>query len=125
MDATELASRLRNRSDTRYFDGHRSVFERISDELVRGSSLIDDLSVERGVDGYIQADRLPDLITRFHLRAASDGPITVRCTHHLSRAREIAENDADLLPAVDMATAADAREREAALTVITNRIAAI
>lgn len=125
MDATELTSRLRNRSATHRFDGHRSVLARVGNELVRGSALIGDLSVERGVDGYLDQDRLPELIDRFRLRVTSDGVITVRCTHHLGRVQEIAATDADLLSAVNLATSTDAREREEALTMITNRIAAI
>lgn len=125
MDATELPSRVRNRAATHRFDGHRSVVERVRDELLRGPVSIGGLSVERRVDGYLEEDRLPDLVSRFHLRAASEGAITVRCTRHLGKAQEIAAIDADLLSAVNLATSADAREREAALTVITNRIAAI
>lgn len=125
MDTSELTSRVRNRSATHRFDGHHSVFERVGNELVRGSVLIGDLSVDRGVDGYLDTDRLPDLVSRFHLRAASDGAITVRCTRHFGKAQEIAAIDADLLSAVNLATSVDAQDREAALTVITNRIAAI
>lgn len=125
MDATDLTSRLRNRATNRRFDGHRSVFERVGNELVRGSAVIGDLSVDSGVDGYLDTDHLPDLVSRLHLRAASDGAITFRCTRQLGKAQEIAAIDADLLSAVNLATSADAREREAALAVIINRIAAV
>jgi hypothetical protein len=125
MGAAELASRVRNRSTTHRFDGHRSVVERVGDELLQGSTLIGGLSVDRGIDGYLDVARLSELVDRFHLRVSSDGPITVRCTHYLSRAQDVAEIDADLLAAVDLATAADAREREVALDVMTNRIIAV
>lgn len=125
MDAAELTSRMRNRATTNRFEGHRSVVGKVAEELVRGSALIGDLAVERGVDGYLDEDRLADLVDRFRLRAASGGTITVRGTHHLDRAQEIASRDAELLAAVDLATSVDAREREAALTVIITRVAAL
>jgi hypothetical protein len=125
MDSAELTSRVRNRSTTYRFDGHRSVVERVGNELMRGSTLIGGLSVDRGVDGYLDATCLSNIVDRFQLRVTSSGPITIRTTHHLSRARKITEIDAELLSAVDLASAKDAREREAALSVITNRIAAL
>ena len=125
MDAAELTSRVRNRATTHRFDGHRSVVGKVAEELVRGSALIGDLTVERGVDGYLDEDHLADLVDRFRLRATSSGTITVRGTHHLDKAQGIANRDPQLLAAVDLATSVDAREREAALTVITTRVAAL
>jgi hypothetical protein len=123
MEAAELTSRMRNRATTHRFDGHRSVVGKVAQELVRGSALIGDLTVERGVDGYLDEDRLADLVDRFRLRATSRGTITVRGTRHLVKAQEIAIRNAELLSAVDLATSVDAREREAALAVITARVA--
>lgn len=125
MEAAELTSRVRNRATAHRFDGHRSVAGRIAEELVRGSALVGDLTVERGVDGYLDEDHLADLVDRFRLRASSSGTITVRGTHQLAKAQEIATSDSELLTAVDLATSVDAREREAALTVIAARVAAL
>lgn len=122
IDAAELTSRVRNRATLHRFDGHRSVVSRIADELVRGSRLIGHLTAEDGVDGYLDEDRLADVIDRFHLHATSSGSITIRGTQHLDKAQEIADKDADLLTAVDLSTSADTREREAALTVIRTRV---
>jgi len=125
MDVAELTSRVRNRATTHRFDGHRSVVGKVADELVRGAALIEDLTVVHGIDGYLDHDHLASVVERFHLRAVASGAITIRCTHHLDKAREIAHRDADLLTAVGLATSADAREREAAMTVVANRIAAV
>jgi hypothetical protein len=48
--------------------------------------------------------------------------ISIRCTEYLDEVQAIADHDPDLLSAVDLATSADAREREAALSLITTRI---
>ncbi|MBC7595461.1 MAG: hypothetical protein H7288_16250 [Kineosporiaceae bacterium] len=123
--AAELASRIRNRATVHRFDGHRSVTSRVVEQLVSGAALIGDLTVEREVDGYLDEDRLADLVDRFRLRTTSNGTITIRATHHLAKAESIAARDAELLAAVDLATSVDAREREAALAVLTARVAAL
>jgi hypothetical protein len=125
MDAAELTSRLRNRATVHRFDGHRSVKSRVAEQLVNGAALIGDLTVERGADGYLDQNRLADLLDRFRLRATSNGAITIRATHHLAKAKNIAARDAELLAAVDLATSVDARERESALAVIAERLAAL
>lgn len=125
MDAAELTSRIRNRATIHRFDGHRSVTSRVAEQLVSGAALIGDLTVERGVDGYLDEDRLADLVDRLRLRTAGNGAITIRATHHLSEAENIAARDTELLAAVDLATSVDAREREAALTVLADRVAAL
>lgn len=125
MEAAELTSRIRNRATVHRFDGHRSVIGRAAEQLVSGAALVRDLTVARGVDGYLDEDRLADLVDRFRLRATSNGAITMRATRHLAKAEKIASRDAELLAAVDLATSADTREREAALAVINNRMAAV
>jgi len=125
MDAAELTSRIRNRATVHRFDGHRSVTSTVAEQLVSGAALVGHLTVERGVDGYLDEDLLADLVDRFHLRATSNGAITIRATHHLARAGSIATRDAELLASVDLATSVDAREREAALAVIAGRVAAL
>lgn len=125
MDAAELMSRLRNRATIHRFDGHRSVIAKVADELVCGSTAIGGLAVRVETNGYLAEDHLDELVDRFHLRAASAGPITVRCTRHLGAAREIAARDADLLTAIGLAASADAREREMALVVLADRVAAL
>lgn len=123
--AIGLVSRVRNRAAHHEFEAHRSVASRVADELVRGSGSVGSLTITQGIDGYLRADLLDDLVSRFHLRAASQGTISVRCTDHLDKVETIADHDPDLLAAVDLATSADAREREAALTLITTRISTL
>lgn len=125
MDAAELTSRIRNRATVHRFDGHRSATSGVAEQLVSGAALIGDLTVERDVDGYLDENRLANLVDRFRLRSISDGAITIRATHHLAKAKNIAARDAELLAAVDLATSVDAREREAALAVLADRVAAL
>lgn len=125
IHATELVSQVRNRATHHEFDAHRSVASRVAAELVRGSGSVGNLTITQGIDGYLRGDLLDDLVSRFHLRAASRGTISVRCTDHLDKVETIADHDPDLLAAVDLATSADAREREVALSLITTRISTL
>ncbi|KQX72386.1 hypothetical protein ASD10_15435 [Aeromicrobium sp. Root472D3] len=124
INSTELVSRVRNRATHHEFDGHRPVAGRVADELVRGSGSVGNSTIAQGIDGYLRGDLLDDLVSCFHLRA-SRGTISVRCTDHLDKVKTIADHDPDLLAAVDPATSADAREREAALTLSTTRISTL
>lgn len=125
IDAPELVSRVRNRATAHEFDGHRSVTNGVADELVRGSESVGGLTMASRIDGYLRGDQLDNMVSRFHLRAASRGAISIRCTSHLDKVQAISDHDPDLLAAIDLATSADAREREVAFTLITNRIAAV
>lgn len=124
MSAAEVASRVRNRAVARQYDSHLSARGRVAAQLVTGAATIGDLGTERDLDGYVDTQDLASLVSRFRLREDSSGTITVRSTDHLDQARRLSETDPDLLAAIDLATSADARERDAAFSVIADALGA-
>lgn len=125
MSAAEVASRVRNRAVARRYDAHLSAGGRVAAELVTGSATIGDLSTERDLDGYVDTQGLASLVSRFRLREDSSGTITIRSTDHLDQAGRLSEADPDLLAAIDLATSADARERDAAFSVIDDALGSL
>ncbi|SKB05397.1 type IV toxin-antitoxin system AbiEi family antitoxin domain-containing protein [Aeromicrobium choanae] len=111
-DPSELAIRLRDRATVTTWSGHRSVNERVREELVipgrQRLGLVEDAAI---VDGYVHTSRIADLVRRCRLREDTTGSITLR---HTSMDIEFINYLATLnrtLAAVDAATSLDPRER--------------
>ncbi|GAB3052979.1 hypothetical protein GCM10027079_18890 [Sediminivirga luteola] len=108
---SEFTARVRNRATVHPYEGHRSVTERVRQELVIAHRSRLGL-VETGtyVDGYAGADALPVLARRFGLRENPRGTIILRAvTIDLSIVADLTSTSA--LAAVDTAGSLDPRER--------------
>lgn len=122
-DPTELTIRLRDRATITTWSGHRSVIDRIREELVipgrRQLGLVKDDTI---VDGYISADRVEDLVRRYRLSEDTTGSITLRHTNvDLDFIEHLATFD-KTLAAVDAATSLDPRERGVGERVLIRRL---
>lgn len=122
-DPTELALRLRDRATVTTWSGHRSVIERVRAELVipgrRRLGLVEDDTI---VDGYIQADRIADLVRRCRLVEDTTGSITLRSTSmDIDFIKSLAALNRTLA-AVDAATSLDPRERGVGVQVLLGRL---
>lgn len=111
-DPTELAIRLRDRATVTTWSGHRSVFERVREELVvpgrQRLGLVEDDAI---VDGYIATAGIADLVRRFRLVEDTTGSITLRYTGmDIDFVNYLAAFNRTLA-AVDAATSLDPRER--------------
>ncbi|MFC7500542.1 hypothetical protein [Nocardioides sp. GCM10030258] len=122
-DPTELALRLRDRATVSTWSGHRSVIERVREELVvpgrQRLGLIEDDAV---VDGYIHADRIADLVRRHRLVEDATGSITLRYTYwDIDFIKYLAAFNRTLA-AVDAATSLDPRERGVGEQALVSRL---
>ncbi|WP_158648120.1 hypothetical protein [Nocardioides houyundeii] len=111
-DPTELAIRLRDRATVTTWSGHRSVSDRVREEIVipgrQRLGLVEDDAI---VDGYIHTDRIADLVRRCRLREDTTGSITLRYTSmNIDFVKHLAASNRTLA-AVDAATSLDPRER--------------
>lgn len=111
-DPTELAIRLRDRATITTWSGHRSVVERVREELVipgrQRLGLVEDDTV---VDGYIHTNRIADLVRRCRLVEDTTGSITLRYTSmDIDFVKYLATFNRTLA-AVDAANSLDPRER--------------
>lgn len=111
-DPTELVIRLRDRATVTTWSGHRSVVERVREELVipgrQRLGLVEDDAI---VDGYIHTDRIADLVRRCRLVEDTTGSITLRYTSmDIDFVKYLAAYNRTLA-AVDAATSLDPRER--------------
>ena len=122
-DPTELAIRLRDRAMVTTWSGHRSVIDRVRQELVipgrQRLGLVEDDTV---VDGYIHADRIADLVRRRRLVEDTTGSITLRSTSiDIDFIKYLATFNGTLA-AVDAATSLDPRERGLGEQVLVRRL---
>ncbi|MBD8869309.1 hypothetical protein [Nocardioides donggukensis] len=122
-DPTELTIRLRDRATVTTWSGHRSVIERVRNELVipgrQRLGLVEDDAI---VDGYIHADRIADLVRRYKLGEDSTGSITLRYTYmDIDFIKYLAALNRTLA-AVDAATSLDPRERGVGEQVLVRRL---
>lgn len=123
-DPAELAIRLRDRATVTTWSGHRSVTDRIRQELVapdrKQIGLVEDNTV---VDGYIHTDNVHDLVHRHRLSQDTAGSITLRVTN--SVAVDLFKHMpafSRTLAAVDAATSLDPRERGVGEQVLVGRL---
>ncbi|MGQ2937147.1 MAG: hypothetical protein ACT6QN_01150 [Aeromicrobium sp.] len=111
-DPTELATRLRDRAVVSTWSGHRSVSDRVREELVvpgrRRLGLVESDAI---VDGYLETERIAGLVRRCRLREDPAGPITLRCTSMDMDFIAYLAAFNRTLAAVDAATSLDPRER--------------
>lgn len=122
-DPTDLVTRLRDRATVTIWSGHRSVIERVREELVvpgrQRLGLVDDDTV---VDGYVRADRIADLVRRYRLGEDTTGSITLRYTDmDIDFIKYLAAFNRTLA-AVDAATSLDPRERGVGERVLVRRL---
>ena len=122
-DPTDLAIRLRNRATVTTWSGHRSVTDRIRQDLVipgrKRIGLVEDDTV---VDGYIHADDVGDLVRRYRLSQDTTGTITLRITGmDIDFIKYLAAFNRTLA-AVDAATSLDPRERGVGEQVLVGRL---
>jgi hypothetical protein len=122
-DPTELAIRLRDRATVTTWSSHRSVIERVREELVipgrQRLGLVEDDTI---VDGYIHADRIADLVRRCRLGEDTTGSITLRYTYmDIDFIKYLAAFNRTLA-AVDAATSLDPRERGVGEQVLVHRL---
>lgn len=111
-DPTDLAVRLRDRATVTTWSGHRSVAERLREELVvpgrQPLGLTEDDAI---VDGYVDTASIADLVRRFRLVEDTTGSITLRHTGmDIDFVKHLAGFNRTLA-AVDAATSLDPRER--------------
>ena len=111
-DPAELAMRLRDRATVTTWSGHRSVVERVREELVipgrKRLGLVEDDTI---VDGYIHADRIADAVRRYRLSEDTTGSITLRYTDMDIDFITYLATFNRTLAAVDAATSLNPRER--------------
>lgn len=122
-DPTELAIRLRDRATVTTWSGHRSVIERVREELVvpdrQRLGLVEDANI---VDGYIDVHRMADLVRRHRLGQETTGSITLRHTEmNIDFIKHLATRNRTLA-AVDAATSLDPRERGLGEQVLVRRL---
>jgi hypothetical protein len=80
-DPSELAIRLRDRAVVTTWSGHRSVSDRVREQIVvPGRRRLGLVESEAVVDGYIATKQLDDVVQRYRLRQDPAGPITLRHT---------------------------------------------
>jgi hypothetical protein len=122
-DPTELAIRLRDRAMVTTWPGHRSVIDRVRQELVipglQRLGLVEDDTI---VDGYIHADRIADLVRRCRLVEDTTGSITLRCTSTDIGFIKYLATFNRTLAALDAATSLDPRERGVGEQVLVRRL---
>lgn len=121
MSAQAFVLATRQRANTLRCVGHRTTAQRISSELVDMSKAEVTLGltpVEGRVDGYTSANRVDELISRYHLRvdAAADDAALLRVVEQVDIAvvQDIADAS-EVLAAVGLAESLDVRERSAGL----------
>ena len=123
-DPAELAVRLRDRATVTVWSGHRSVADRIRQDLVvPGRKRIGLVEDSARVDGYVHTDGVHDLVRRYRLSQDASGTITLRVTD--SVAVDIFKdlpNFNRTLAAVDAATSLDPRERGVGEQVLVDRL---
>ena len=111
-DPTDLAIQLRDRATVTTWAGHRSVLERVREELVvpgrQRLGLVEDDAI---VDGYIHADRIAEVVRRYRLSEDTTGSITLRYTNMDIEFIQYLAAFNRTLAAVDAATSLDPRER--------------
>ncbi|GAA6527974.1 hypothetical protein [Intrasporangium sp. DVR] len=122
-DPTELAIRLRDRATVTTWSGHRSVIERVREELVipgrQRLGLVEDDST---IDGYIHSDRSAALVRRHRLSEDTNGSITLRRTStDIDFITYLAAFNTTLA-AVDAATSLDPRERGVGEQLLASRL---
>lgn len=122
-DPHELAIRTRDRATVTTWSGHRSVITRVRKELVvPGRGRLGLLDSDTIVDGYIESDRIADLVRRNRLREDTNGPVTLRHTNmDIDFIRYLATLGRTLA-AVDAVTSLDPRERGVGEQVLVRRL---
>lgn len=128
IGAEELVSAVRNRATVHHFTAHRAAATGLAGRLVTGSrsAAFGDLTATTvaGVDGYLTAGDLDEVIEEFVL--ATDGvgdlEVTVRSTGFDLATIEIIAAAGQTLAAVDLATSLDPREHAAALGAVTHAL---
>ena len=108
----ELVVRLRDRAKATTYTGHRSVSDRLRNDLCIASraslGLVDQDSV---VDGYASHLAIPSLVDKYRLRQDSSGSITLRATTFDLHVVEGLVTGSSVVAALDAATSLDPRER--------------
>ena len=122
-DPTDLAIRLRDRATVTTWSGHRSVTDRIRQDLVvPGRKRIGLVEDDTLVDGYIHTDDVHDLVRRYRLSQDTTGTITLRITGmDIDFVKYLAAFNRTLA-AVDAATSLDPRERGVGEQVLVGRL---
>ncbi len=122
-DPSDLVIRLRDRATVTTWSGHRSVTDRVREDLVlpgrKRLGLVEDDSV---VDGYIHSDRASDIVRRYRLLDDTTGSITLRYTSIDTGFIKRLATHSTTLAAVDAATALDPRERGVGEQVLTRKL---
>lgn len=122
-DPADLAVRLRERATVTIWSGHRSVTDRIRQDLVvpgrKRIGLVEDSTL---VDGYIHTDDVHDVVRRYRLGQETSGTITLRVTEmNIDFVKYLADFNRTLA-AVDAATSLDPRERGVGEQVLAGRL---
>ncbi len=122
-DPADLTIRLRDRAIVATCSGHRSVIERVREELVvPGRQRLGLVEDENIVDGYVHKDHIADLVRRYRLVEDPSGPITLRYTGiDIGFVKRLAWFSRTLA-AVDAATSLDPRERSAGEQTLVSRL---
>lgn len=122
-DPGELALRLRDRAAVTTWSGHRSVSDRVREQIVvpgrRRLGLVESDDV---VDGYLGTEELASVVQRYRLRQDPAGPITLRHTSmDIGFVADLARFNRTLA-AADAATSLDPRERGVGEQHLTQRL---
>ena len=122
-DPTDLTIRLRDRATVTTWSGHRSVTERVREELaVPGRQRLGLVEDDAIVDGYIYADRIAEVVRRYRLSEDTTGSITLRYTNMDIEFIQYLAAFNRTLAAVDAATSLDPRERGVGEKVLVGRL---
>jgi hypothetical protein len=122
IDGAELASRARNRADSRHYGAHPRALGPLAREVV-GSGATEgagDLSaaVDR-LDGYVPDAALDRLVSRFRLEPDPGGRVVLRGTGmSLDVVSELAVGRRRVLAGLDLAGSIDVRERSAGVRLL-------
>ncbi|GAA1729792.1 hypothetical protein GCM10009809_26690 [Isoptericola hypogeus] len=124
MSAADLVERTRERADVVQYAGHSSVAERLKQRIVDTSVARSRLGLADAnmVDGYVDANKLDELVRRFGLVRDTSGLITLRTTTFpTGTITRIAAADT-VLTALDLAGSLDTRERTAGMDALTDAL---
>lgn len=124
-DVDEFLTRMRDRAQVRTYDAHRAALPRLRDRVVSANLRLLGITdtVDEGVDGYLAADDLDQVVRSLGLRANASGPVVLRTTsfdfHHV---RDLVETTT--AAALDAATSTDPRLRGVGRKTLADLLAA-
>jgi hypothetical protein len=126
LSATDLVERTRKRADVTRYRAHSSAGQYIVTELVSTTDSAGRLGLAEtltSIDGYLAAEDLAGVVSRYGLIRDDEGRVTLRATTiDLAVARDLAGRGV-VLAALDLAESLDVRERRTGLDALERALA--